>query len=104
MEYKKFKEIVKKYNLVKKNNGEYTLPDVHPSDFIIRRKNDGTVNMACEIKLHKRASWEEKSFEMEFSGCMDIEDFRVELKLQYLIKSYKLLKEHLKLERIKQDF
>jgi hypothetical protein len=104
MDWQKFKEIVKKYNLVKKDNGEYTLPDVHPSDFLIRLKNDGTVNMAGDIKFYQKASWEDIGFEFEFSGCNDIEDFRVELKLQYIIKSYKLMKEHLKLERIKQDF
>ena len=40
----------------------------------------------------------------QFNGSCDMEDFRVELKLQYLIKSYKLLRNHLELEKIKKDF
>lgn len=100
MNFEKFEEIAKKYNLEKKNNGEYTLPDVHPSDFIMRYVyRDGVVNMAMEIAKSKGSD-----FHIEFCGCHDIEDYRVELKLQYLLHSYKLLQEELRIEKLKKDF
>ena len=103
MKYEKYEELAKKYNLVRKNNGEYTLPDVHPSDFIMRyTERDGVVNMAMEIALYEKSS--ESDYHFEFCGCHDIEDYRVELKLQYLLHCYKLLQEDLRLAQLKKDF
>lgn len=102
MKYEKFEEIAKKYNLENKGRGEYTLPDVHPSDFIMRYVyKNGVVNMAMEIA---KSDSKINDFHFEFCGCHDIEDYRVELKLQYLLHSYKLLQEELKLEKLKKDF
>jgi hypothetical protein len=104
MNFEKFEEIAKKYNLEKKNDGEYTLPDVHPSDFIMRYVyREGVVNMAMEIEKSEGSS-KGRDFHIEFCGCHDIEDYRVELKLQYLLHSYKLLQEELRLEKVKKDF
>jgi hypothetical protein len=103
MNYEKFEEIAKKYNLEKKNNGEYTLPDVHPSDYIMRYDyREGVVNMAMEIALYKKSGGSD--FHFEFCGCHDMEDYRVELKLQYLLHSYKLLQEELRIDKLKKDF
>ena len=101
MTFDEFTKIANKYGLIKKECGEYTLPNVYPYDFIMRYcDTDNTVNMANEIGYYDGTG----GYLFQFNGICDMEDFRVELKLQYLIKSYKLMRTHLELEKIKQDF
>ena len=103
MKLEQFKEIANKYGLVKKENGEYTLPGIYPADFIMRMCRNGCVEMADEISFLKRFSPTDE-YKFEFCNCREMEDYRVELKLKYLIESYKLLNERFKLEQIKKDF
>ena len=108
MTFEEFTNIATKYGLIKKECGEYTLPYVHPNDFIMRYcDSNNKVNMATEIGYYEglgKSSKSSNNYLFEFHGCRDMEDFRVELKLQYLIKSYKLMLTYLELEKIKQDF
>ena len=102
MTEEKFHEIADKFGLVKKEDNEYTLPDVHPSDFIMKYVNDGEVSVAMEIDYSAR--YVRDSYNFEFVGCAVIQDYRVEMKLQYLIASYKLMREQMHLDKIQEDF
>ena len=102
----KFLEIVKEFNLVHKNDSEYTLPGARSTDFLIFY-NDMNDEIQCAVNL--RELFEDyfndvSDYSFGFQGIESLPPYKAKKRVIKILKQYKQHLNNIKKLEMEKDF